>query len=321
MTFDNAILWDCLRNARPDGSEAINKLMIKLSALALDWPVYTDKMNNLWIDGGGSTLFCSHLDTVEIKEGTKEIYITDNNIHTKGLAVLGADDGAGIGILSDMMIARVPGMYLFTQNEERGGTGGSYAAKYESARIAHIQRAIAFDRCGTDEICGSQCVGTLASVQFVDALSAALGLSHVWGQGTYTDNSEFMDIIPEIVNISCGYSNNHSKNERLDFIYYQNLRDAAISVEWDNLPTIGPAINHKIDRFKMIDYSDNSGYLADDFIGDDDEIVTDTAWNIADDLGINRNTWEFDAIKSHLEAMAFDIRANCDDRADVFSRR
>lgn len=310
MTHEE-ILWTVLRNARPDGCQAIEETISALSTLALAHNdkaiIYTDKPGNLWIDTrtpDSHTMFMAHLDTVERKPGLKKIYLDKGIVHTDGKAVLGADDGAGIAILAALLEAKVPALYLFSQNEEAGGTGGAYAAL--NGDVTGIERCIAYDRKGTKEICGEQCVGVLASREFVDALSAGLGLGHVWGQGTYTDNSEFQGQIPEIVNISVGYENNHGPRETLDWVYWQRLRDAVIAMDWESLPTIGPAEMRETSAW--MDYGMGFGALGDyDPMDDHQTAVRNALWDIVDTLGIEPRGIEAQAIRATLDDLVAQV--------------
>jgi len=296
------ILWYSLANSRPDGSEAIKNLVSRLTEINPQASAYVDKAGNLWIDtrnNGETTMFMAHLDTVESQEGTKILYFSPDRkvVHTGGIAVLGADDGAGIGVLAAMIEANVPALYLFSQGEETGGHGAKHAAMNEYPRLDSIQRCISFDRKGTAEICGAQWIGNLASRQFVEALSDKIGLGHVWGTGTYTDNSEFAGQIQEIVNVSVGYGNNHGPDETLDYAYWLALRDACISCDWESLPTIGPEAEVEVETWSTYRPGDWEAPAA-------DGIVEETAWDICDALGLEPGSWEADMVRSALEHMA-----------------
>jgi len=242
---EEAILWDLLRLKRPDGSQAIVEMVARIKQLS---PVssHEDAMGNLWIDarsGDEGTMFMAHLDTVHRNAGTTPIYMdTAGIVTTDGKSPLGADDGAGVALLVSMLLAGVPALYLFTQGEECGGHGGRFAARQKD-RYKGIERIISFDRRGRFDICGEQCVGTLASVEFVTALAKALGMGHSWAEGTYTDNSEFQGNVREIVNVSVGYMNEHSPAESLNYNYWCELREACIKLDWEALPTVGPDIS------------------------------------------------------------------------------
>jgi hypothetical protein len=269
--------------------------------------VSRDKLGNVWVDNrrdDAATMFQAHLDTVGPDDGVHEIFLeADGKVHTSGQHVLGADDGAGIAILCALLLADVPALYLFTQGEECGGIGGGYAAMHEAHRIEGIARCIAFDRRGTGEICGEQCMGSLASPRFVRALSQALGLGHVWGTGTYTDNSEWVGQILEIVNVSVGYSREHSKEETLDYTYWCALRAAVIALDWEALPTEGPVSEDS--------YRDTfAGYRPGDWCGTFEgegewaETVREALWDICDTMGLDERDIETSIIRESLERLA-----------------
>jgi hypothetical protein len=55
--------------------------------------------------------------------------------------------------------------------------------------------------------------------------------------GVYTDTAEFVDYIPECTNISVGYDHEHSQQESLNIVYFQQLANAVVLVDWEALPT------------------------------------------------------------------------------------
>jgi hypothetical protein len=284
-------LLAALGTTRPDGSPAIAFLQGQLEALAEDCgaEVQTDAMNNLWCDLGGTTVYTAHLDTVSPREQKVNLQYADGILRSDGNAVMGADDGAGIAILAGMMAAGKPGLYLFAQGEESGGHGAKHAAKVQTSRLMRYSRAVAFDRKGTVDICGSQCVGTLASDEFVDTLADQLGMGHKWADGLYTDNAEFSGLIPEIVNIACGYENNHSKNETLDVGYLLKLFDRCIAIDWDALPTVGVPEEHYGNVREL-------GHGFYDTSYDMQAIVEDTARALC----IPENSFDFNVLKNAL---------------------
>jgi hypothetical protein len=304
------ILWHCLRNRRPDKSKAIESLVAELSSVgdSVGAVVTRDKAGNLWIDLRGArpigTMFQAHLDDVSRAEGQTEIFWGDAKvISTDGKSILGADDGAGCAMLAHLIANAVPALYLFTQGEEIGGVGGGYAARSEYHRVQGIERCIAFDRRGTTEICGAQWRGDLASAAFVDALSDALGMGHVWGQGSYTDNSEWQGVIPEIVNVSVGYQSEHTPQETLDYAYFSALRAAVAAVDWESLPTIGPA--------KAITECSDAAWRPGDweYAGSDDSAITEALWDIADTFGISERDIEYGIVREILARMARALRS------------
>ena len=192
-------------------------------------------------------LWCSHVDTVHAQtapvkqtivydEGCGMIYKDDK------IMPLGADDGAGVWMLLEMIDAKVPGTYLFHRGEERGGIGsGAIAAQY-TAFLSPFKWAIAFDRRGTGDVITEQFTGETASVMFAQAFADALALDYKpCPNGVFTDTANYAHIIPECTNISVGYDNEHTPGETLDVWHLTQLRDAVIaafSKGVDDLPVL-----------------------------------------------------------------------------------
>jgi hypothetical protein len=55
--------------------------------------------------------------------------------------------------------------------------------------------------------------------------------------GVFTDTANYIELIPECTNVSCGYQNEHTGKETLHLPTVFALRDACLSVDWENLPT------------------------------------------------------------------------------------
>lgn len=203
---------------------------------------FVDGMGNFAVSVGASdTLFTCHTDTVHRAGGVNFFTEKDGFLLADG-APLGADDGAGIAILYHMMKHKVPGTYLFCRAEEVGGQGSQYIADTNPLWLKQFKRAIAFDRKGTSDVIthqGSRC----ASDSFGMALSLALSEAHDGllyapsAYGVFTDTANFTYLIPECTNVSVGYYNEHSQNEKLDLHHLQKLADAVIKVDWEALPT------------------------------------------------------------------------------------
>lgn len=194
------------------------------------------------------TAFSCHLDTVEHKHADpltvnkpNGLVITNDIITVKGGGVLGADDGAGIWLLVNMIDSAVPGRYFFFAGEESGGIGSKFAIKHHANLFEGFKRAIAFDRKGLGDVIVSQYVGDCCSPQFGIALADALTCdTYPFGvaDGVYTDTAEMIGIIPECVNVSCGYFNEHSKQESLDVKFLTSLLKKITALDWDALPTV-----------------------------------------------------------------------------------
>ena len=253
MTLNkHSVLYTTLARAlsmmRPHNSEGTRRLTDWLEESARTLPnamIGRDGAGNLHVDtrlnSSNRTLFVAHVDTVHRKEGPNKIRKTDTHWHADG-APLGADDGAGCAMLMHLLHAGVPAYYIFTQGEECGGIGAKWLADNWKDGLAKFDRAIAFDRRGTDSVITHQGWGRCCSDTFADALSSALneGITLMYlpdDTGVYTDTAEFIDVIPECTNISIGYAREHSEHESLDLRHFTALAARAVLVDWDNLPT------------------------------------------------------------------------------------
>lgn len=217
-----------------DGLEVFNSA----EGLPMAYVITTDK--------DSETLFTAHLDTVHVTDGYNPvIYDKDMDWMSKEDGTpLGADDGAGVWLLCNMVEEGVPGTYLFTVGEERGGVGATWMADNQVQFLSRFKRAVAFDRKGTHSVITHQWGGRCCSDEFALALSKGLTTATQGcyefrpdDGGVYTDTASFTDIIPECTNISAGYSKEHTAQETLDVGYLKALREAALTLDWGALPT------------------------------------------------------------------------------------
>ena len=232
---------------RPHNTVAVSNFTEWLfNALPAELKSFTsvDGAGNLHIDNrvaGSRTLFIAHVDTVHKETGANKIRKTASTWYADG-AALGADDGAGVALLMHMMHHNIHGYYIFSQGEECGGIGAKFLEKNHADLLAQFDRAIAFDRRGTDSIISHQGWSRCASDVFCEALADALNLHDENlmytpdDTGVYTDTAEFVEIIPECTNISVGYDHEHSQQECLNINHYELLSQAVLQVEWDKLP-------------------------------------------------------------------------------------
>lgn len=244
-----SILYKTLARAlslkRPHGGATVagftQWLVARLPDLA---EVFTDAAGNVHIDMRSSddhrTLFVAHVDTVHKDEGANKFRKTQYKWYADG-SQLGADDGAGCAMLMHLMHSGVPGYYIFTQGEERGGIGAKHIANTYADLLGQFQRAIAFDRRGVDSVITHQGWGRCCSDVFGQALADALNVDERLmympdDTGVYTDTAEFTDIIPECTNISVGYDFEHSDKEELDVYHFDLLAQRCALLDWDGLP-------------------------------------------------------------------------------------
>jgi hypothetical protein len=253
----NSILHKTLARAlsmkRPHNSEGTQRLTDWLEDRAVDLrdtsaphiKIHRDGAGNLHIDtrltATNRTLFTAHVDTVHRTPGPNKIRKTATHWHADG-APLGADDGAGVAMLMHLLHSGVNAYYLFTQGEECGGIGATFAAKHDAALWAEFDRAIAFDRRGIDSVITHQGYGRCCSDVFAEALANELCADMTLmyspdNTGVYTDTAEFTHIIPECTNISVGYAREHSEEESLDVVHFVALADRVVLIDWDALPT------------------------------------------------------------------------------------
>lgn len=190
-------------------------------------------------------LWSCHIDTVH-KSANNEIfqkvlYDTEMDImYVEDADCLGADDGAGVWLMLEMIEAGVPGQYIFHRGEEKGCWGSSQIAEEHHEWLEQFTHAIAFDRRGTQSIITHQRYGRCCSEKLANHLGSLLNLGHEPDDtGIYTDTAEYQGIIPECLNISVGYEGEHGKGEMLDVGYLKRLRDAMLTltgVDIKNLP-------------------------------------------------------------------------------------
>lgn len=209
-------------------------------------------------EGGrkGTTLFSCHVDTVDgfVKAGDpadptkilrKSLNYDPNFGHItldKGSigGCLGADDGAGVWAMLNMIAVGVPGGYLFHRGEECGGV----SAKANASKRAHILKrfdaAVAFDRPRTNEIITHQGGAECASNKYALALAAALNKHGFEFKpstgGVYTDTKEYRKVIAECINIGVGYEQQHGRGEFQDYAHLKALVEAACTIDWEALP-------------------------------------------------------------------------------------
>lgn len=245
-----SILYKTLARAlslkRPHGGATVASftqwLISRLPDLA---EVFVDAAGNVHVDMRSSdnhrTLFVAHVDTVHKDEGANSFRKTQYKWYADG-SQLGADDGAGCAMLMHLMHSGVPGYYIFTQGEERGGIGAKHIATTYKDLLSQFQRAVAFDRRGVDSVITHQGWGRCCSDTFGQALADALNVDERLmympdNTGVYTDTAEFTDIIPECTNISVGYDFEHSDKEELDVFHFDRLAKRCAVLDWDGLPS------------------------------------------------------------------------------------
>lgn len=225
-----------LRYRRPAGSRT-EKKFIKDHLLPLG--VQYDGYGNLWKRIGDSpVLWSSHTDTVHRFAGKQRVLYSDGKfkVFDEQSNCLGADDTAGVWIMTQMMEAGVPGLYVFHRAEEVGGGGSEHFVKHNKETLKGIEFAIAFDRAGKESIITHQGWKRCCSEDFSASFAKELGMAHKSDDGgTFTDTANYVDDVGECTNLSVGYRGQHSKTEELDAKYLFELRDAMFDFNYKNL--------------------------------------------------------------------------------------
>ena len=256
--------------------------------------------NYFYVIGKSKTLFTAHLDTASDKyEKVKHIitYSSDMEVlvSTDKTTILGGDNKAGCLILFYMIENQIPGLYYFFVGEESAVHGnfpyGSLMAiETHKADFFRYERAISFDRKEKGQLVTRQiardCCSDMFAGQLINKFSK-LGIDLVKDNtGYYTDSAFFVDIISEVVNISCGVYNEHTVNEYVNLSYVKKMAEACVKLDWETL------VISSSRRFNL----SNSNYKDDKFLidsrQDTDEAILKTkshslfeeVFNIFDDL-------------------------------------
>lgn len=194
-----------------------------------------------------TTAFMAHHDTVEFRGGMNALHMDNNGVlrlHPKKdrkAACLGADCGAGIWLILEMIRHAVPGVYCIFSEEEVGCIGSRAFADsaYGQDLLAGVTKAVSFDRHNKKgpQVITHMSVGRTCSDAFAGDLCLRLGMDFRPDPGgSITDSMVFVDTIAEVTNISVGYTGHHTAKEALDTRFLRALRDRLITVDWDSLP-------------------------------------------------------------------------------------
>lgn len=202
-----------------------------------------DEFGNLFIKIGESdVMFTCHLDTVSSAMDITHV-IEGDIIKTDGKSILGADDKAGVTVLSYMIEHKVPGLYYFFLGEESGCIGSrKVSAKHKIEKIKGITKVISFDRRNVSSIITYQCGQRCCSEKFGEALAKALNDVETTfaykndPTGILTDSCQFTSIYPECTNISVGYFSEHNYCESINIDHLEKLAKACLKIDWTKLP-------------------------------------------------------------------------------------
>jgi hypothetical protein len=198
----------------------------------------------LLIGDNPSTMFTCHLDTADRTQKRVNHVFDGDMIRTDGTSILGADDKAGMTVISYMISKGIPGLYYFFIGEEVGCIGsGRLSRDWKNNKFSnHITKCVSFDRRGTDSIITHQMFGRCCSEKFAIELSKRMNDTGNGmkmspdSTGILTDSAKFMSLIPECTNISVGYYNEHSNVESQDIEFLKRLCKTVVNMDWETLP-------------------------------------------------------------------------------------
>ena len=239
MSKELSTLFDILSVKRPYGGMGDERIIEQ----------YLDVIPKMQKDGFGnriltvgkhpSVMFSCHTDTVHRGEGTNALFLDEARqevFNTDG-SCLGADDGAGMWLMLQMIKAGKRGLYVFHRGEECGGLGSDWIAGHTPELLDGIKYCIALDRKGDTSVITHQFSGEGCSNTFAVALSGALGMGFEPDPtGIFTDSDNYTHIIPECTNLSVGYYSEHTAGELLDYGFLQRLSDKLRRISFETLP-------------------------------------------------------------------------------------
>lgn len=220
-------------------------------------------------DGSASKVMWScHTDTVHNAKGQldrQKLHITAKGI--LGLAdnqlkeCLGADDGAGMWLMLQMIKRGVPGYYIFHRDEEHGRNGSKWAATnlQKECKFSELDFAIAFDRRGDTSVITYQSGSRCCSEEFSTSIAKAMEKSGIKYKsdpsGSFTDTASYVNIIKECTNLSVGYQGAHGGHETQDIGHLLMMREALL--EFDESILVAKRDPTKTE-YKS--YNNNNGY-------------------------------------------------------------
>ena len=191
------------------------------------------------------TLLTAHTDTVHHEDGANRVRVDTVTEPGQTLwradgAALGADDAAGIALITHLIVNGFKGYAILFRGEECGGIGSSWLADNMPELLMEFDRAVAFDRAGYYDVITKQGGRRCASDKFAQELADQMNVGDEFmyvpdNTGVYTDTAEFTSLIPECTNLSVGYFSQHGDRERQNITFLQAMATQLQLVHWDDL--------------------------------------------------------------------------------------
>lgn len=205
--------------------------------------IQSDEYGNYHLQVGAEdplVMWSCHTDTVTRHEGRQNVKWVSKGIlglnNGKTGQCLGADDGAGVWLMMEMIKAGKPGYYVFHRDEECGGLGSTYLKDNPQYFPPSIKIAIAMDRAGKTDVITHQAFSRCCSDTFARSLANELGLGFMPDDtGVFTDTANYTGLFAECTNLSVGYERNHGPMETLDVDFLQKLLAALLALDQTKL--------------------------------------------------------------------------------------
>jgi len=224
-----------------------------------------DEIGNYFVEIGDSeTLFTTHLDTYSEEVEKVNHTFEDDFIGTDGTTILGGDNKNGMTILLYMIEQKVPGTYYFFIGEEPILSGGLYGSgnilKRKPEFFTKFKRAIAFDRKQMGSVVTRQMARKCCSDEFAEYLIDEFAKNGLEFQkdpaAYYTDTATFLNVIPEITNLSAGGWGEHTKGEKSLITYIEAVAKSATKMNWEDAPVVREAGEPTtLDKLKKFAYT------------------------------------------------------------------
>lgn len=173
-----ARLYEILSYRRPRGGMGEAAMIAKFIDCVPG--MQSDAIGNRYVcigDPDPDVMWSCHTDSVHREDGMQQITIENGFLKLakgSGSSCLGADDGAGIWIMLEMIAHAVPGLYVFHYGEESGCIGSRHIVDTTPELVAGIRYAIAFDRADYTDVITHQITGRCCSDAFARSLAAQL---------------------------------------------------------------------------------------------------------------------------------------------------
>lgn len=208
----------------------------------MDWDTYGNRFVTIG-PANPRIAFASHTDSVHTSDGVQSISMHGDTIALSPWSnsnCLGADCGTGLWIMRRMILAKVPGLYLFHRDEESGMQGSEFIARNRANMLDGIEVMLSLDRKGYDSIITHQMNERTASAAFALAMQSefkrtGLPLMMPDAGGSYTDSYAYSGLVSECSNISIGYTGAHLHSEAQSLNHAKALLKSLCAFDWSKI--------------------------------------------------------------------------------------